>query len=277
MNPPSLLELQRWMKWVIIHPKGAEAALILAPPLGSLLRFTVDAQSALDMKNRLAVPGLNASWVISETPSLRRAERLRVYAEGYFHRIAQALEEDFPRVKATVGEEIFNTLIVDYLKMYPSRSVLLDEVGAKLPDLISVHLLGERFPFLADLARLEWMMIEVFHTENPPPFELSTFGALLEKGVSDLGFKMTPSFRLFKSSYDLSQTEPVPRPGFGYLVRKGNRIGFYPCDESRYHALAALESGSSLNAVAATYPDLGTWLQEWLLSGLFQQVYGLPS
>ncbi len=84
--------------------------------------------------------------------------RLRVYANAYWTRIAGALATDFPKLRAFLGTEAFDALVIPYLRAHPTRHPSLREAGLHL-----ARFLGERGePVPADLARLERARTEVF-------------------------------------------------------------------------------------------------------------------
>jgi len=97
---------------------------------------------------------------------LSAIERVNIYANGYFYRLIECLHEEFPATLAVVGSDNFSALVHDYLVVWPPAEPSIFYAGRYLPEFISNHCLAERWPFIADLARLERTILEVFHTAD---------------------------------------------------------------------------------------------------------------
>jgi hypothetical protein len=91
------------------------------------------------------------------------ARRLRVYAHAYWSRIAGALAADFPKLRALLGAEAFDALVVPYLRAHPTRHPSLREAGLHLARFLDEQ--GRTAP--ADLARLERARLEAFDGPDP--------------------------------------------------------------------------------------------------------------
>jgi hypothetical protein len=127
---------------------------------------------------------------------LSAVERLDVYADMYFYRIRDCLKEDFAAVCAIVGEAAFHNLITDYLLVHPSSHFSLRSIGQHLPGFVRTHPLGEQWPYLADLATLEWSILEAFDAPDAEPLAAVTLAAVPQERWPDLRFTLTPSLRL---------------------------------------------------------------------------------
>jgi hypothetical protein len=113
----------------------------------------------------LAAPGGIAGadldgWVVGDD-SLSAIERLDVYANMYFLRIRDVLADELPRTAAVLGANAFHGLVTDYLAACPPSHPSLREVGARLPAFLADHRLGRERPWLAELARLERVRLEL--------------------------------------------------------------------------------------------------------------------
>ena len=100
--------------------------------------------------------------IFADDPRLRAVDRLDIYANMYFYRLLDGLAEDYPRVHAAVGADRFHNLATDYLLRHPSEHPSLRHLGRRLPVFLDAYPLREEFPYLADLARLDWAHVEVF-------------------------------------------------------------------------------------------------------------------
>jgi len=156
------------------------------------------ARGAAELHRRAALESEDLSFLVSPHAALSSAERLDLYADMYFYRLRDCLAEDFPALRARLGETRFHNLVTDYLLAHPSRHFSLRELGRALPGFLARHALEREFPALADLARLEWARVDVFDDADAAP--LSREG-LLGPGASDpegFGFALIPAARLLR-------------------------------------------------------------------------------
>jgi hypothetical protein len=86
--------------------------------------------------------------------------RLGVYADMYLTRLHDTLAEDYPKLRAALGDDAFHDLVVAYVAALPPRSFTLRDAGAALPAYASTR--TDLPPWTADLAALERARVEVF-------------------------------------------------------------------------------------------------------------------
>jgi hypothetical protein len=126
-------------------------------------------------------------------------ERLEIYNRVYWFRILSALAEDFPGLRAIVGQRRFDKLLVAYLNECPSQSFTLRNLGSRLetwlrqyPEYVA-HV--ERLAL--DMVRLEWADIEAYDGAEWP--------RLTEHDLNNLGedptFHLQPHLQLLDLAY----------------------------------------------------------------------------
>jgi hypothetical protein len=105
-----------------------------------------------------------AAEFIKPNARLTSVERLEIYSRSYWFRVLDSLADDFPGLRAVLGQLAFNRLSRAYLTDCPSRSFTLRNLGARLEEWLRTNQrYGGRTPGLAlDMARLEWAHIEAF-------------------------------------------------------------------------------------------------------------------
>lgn len=128
-SPRALARLERWFQAQVLHPRAdARAERELLP-----------------------------------SRSLDAAERLAIYQRGYRLRLLECLQADFPAVRRIAGDERFGELVGGYLERHPSRHWSLNPLGHAFALYLEREApRGPRIGLLAELARLEWAMQEVF-------------------------------------------------------------------------------------------------------------------
>ena len=100
---------------------------------------------------------------------LSATERLDVYANRYFLRIHDMLRDELPRTANVVGPDAFHDLVTDYLVACPPSHPSLREVGARLPAFLAEHRLAREREWLAELARLERVRLELVDGPDADP------------------------------------------------------------------------------------------------------------
>jgi hypothetical protein len=128
-------------------------------------------------------------------------ERIEIYNKQYWYRLLDCLYEDFPALRAVLGDRRFQEMSVAYLTKYPSNSFALSELGNRLEKfLVRQPQWIARHPRLArDLVRLEWAHIVAFDGAALPPVEID---ALLDGGdPSKLRLSFQPHITFLACEY----------------------------------------------------------------------------
>src|SRR5260221_11348522 len=63
---------------------------------------------------------------------LTSVERLEIYSRSYWFRVLDSLHDDFPGLRAVLGQRAFHRLARAYLPACPSRSFTLRNLGSRL-------------------------------------------------------------------------------------------------------------------------------------------------
>ncbi len=174
-DKPPLVEVQRWFK-TKMKPNTQNHAVSTEE----------HAMALLNPQN--GVPGL---------------ERIAVYAEGYKARIEEALSEAFEAVRHILGHEKFHPLTEKYAEQYPSRHYNLSSTGKHFPVFLRLQPLSKEFPFLPDLAMLEWRIHQAFHAYDKPSFEPGEFASLSLEDWSAAQIFFQPSVGLLASKWPI--------------------------------------------------------------------------
>jgi Putative DNA-binding domain len=90
------------------------------------------------------------------------ATRMNVYADGYVLRLLEALETDYPGLKAIAGPEDFEALGRAFIASHPSKFRNLRWYGDRLTQFLESAPEWSGRPELADMARFEWAMTTSF-------------------------------------------------------------------------------------------------------------------
>jgi hypothetical protein len=125
-------------------------------------RMGADVMRPLTKSDRMA-PGTDTTYV-TRNDRLTSRERLELYNRQYWFRVIDAIHDDFPGLRAVLGQRAFNRLTRAYLADCPSRSFTLRNLGSRMESWLRENPVygGTRLNLALDMARLEWAHIEAF-------------------------------------------------------------------------------------------------------------------
>ena len=141
--------------------------------------------------------------IIKPNDRLTAVERLEIYNRVYWFRILSALAEDFPGLRAVIGQRNFDKLLVAYLAELPSESFTLRNLGSRLEEWLRKNpKFSPKVERLAlDMVRLEWADIDVFDSASLPK--------LTEHDLQNLGedpvLHLQPHLRLLDLAYPVDE------------------------------------------------------------------------
>lgn len=140
-----------------------------------------------------------AESIIAPNSRLSSFERLEIYNRQYWFRVLSSLAEDFPALRAVVGEQRFDAISVAYLTAHPSRSFSLRNLGSRLPQWLSENpaAAGRRHRLAVDVARIEWAFVESFDNPESVPLDLAAIAAL----TSESRLFLQPHLQLMALNY----------------------------------------------------------------------------
>lgn len=190
---PSLPELQRWMRWVLTYPAGAGE--VVRRPRG---KAPLPRHWSRGAEPKRCLP------VIGQSPEVSQGERLAIYGDGYFIRIIGVLATHYVCVRNVIGEHEFDHhLMRGYLVKHPSTHKCIDNVGDHFPDYLARRPEAKKFPFLVDLARLEWAYHEAFYADERPPLDRGRLAAVALDQWNGARVTLDPSVKLLDLKFSV--------------------------------------------------------------------------
>ncbi len=260
-----LLEIQKRMATAVFRPLTASAAMQRrAPDGGPMSRY--------------------AARFIKPNDRLTSFERLEIYNKQYWFRLLSSLIEDFPGLRAVLGERRFEVMAKAYLVDNPSRSFTLRDLGSRLEDWLRKHprWAGRKHTIALDIARLEWADIEAFDGKAEPALRPEDLGA---GDAARLKLKLQPYIRLLSFRYPVDDlllavrkededtdfasnafqerrkrkrvravAQLKPTPIFLAVHRIDYSVYFRRLEREEFHILCALKEGRTIgSAIAAAF------------------------
>jgi hypothetical protein len=135
---------------------------------------------------------------------------LAVYRHAYRARLREALADDFTAVARVMGEDAFARLVDCFIRAHPPQDATLNAYGRFFaPWLARTRIRGRTA--LAELARLEWALIEALHA----PLAAGLDGTALAGVASDrwgaVRLRPAPSLRVLPCRFSVNSTYEAVR------------------------------------------------------------------
>lgn len=129
--------------------------------------------------------------------------RFNVHRNNVLVSLIEALATTFPVTQALVGVEFFRAMARVFASQSPPASRLLFEYGGDFPDFVAGFPPASGLPYLADVARLEYLRVESCHAADAAALDADAFRALQETPdrLYGLRLRLHPACRLLRSRY----------------------------------------------------------------------------
>lgn len=213
-----------------------------------------------DFANALLDPGLPAPAGLTAWNGSDPAQRFRVYRNNVIVSLIDALADTFEVTQQLVGEDFFRAMARLYAYVNPPRSPLMAFYGASFPAFVETFPPAAGLPYLADVARLEYLRVVACHAADLPAIGAAKVAAALaeQAALPTMGVSLHPSVAVLSSSsavvslwaahqglVDLSTVVP-DRPETALVLRHGMDVEVTPISPATGAFISALQSGSSL-------------------------------
>jgi hypothetical protein len=240
----------------------------------------------------------DAALRITAGPALDARERLEIYRFGYKARLIECLDDDYPILARTLGEQAFERLAASYIEHYPSRSPSLNAFGKRMSEHLRDAELDEQVPprsFLAELAALEWALVEIIHAKEPPPFDLAALKAIPVDRWGTARLVRSEAVQVLHCEYPVNRyyqkartddalpPVPSPSPSATAVYRRSWRLWRMDLTPAMTRVLDALLAGTTIEeslgsigvdesdpaALAEAERSVMVWFSEWMQGGFF--------
>jgi len=199
-----LRELQRLMAQAVMRP---------LTPAAKMNPRWIDDTSARNV----------AASFIKPNDRLTSFERLQLYNRQYWFRLLDCFYEDYPGLRAVLGERKFSRLAREYLSECPSVSFTMRNLGQFLIRFIESHpkLVAPKSQLALDMARLEWAHIEAFDNAAETPISADD---MLDAAPHTLHLRLQPYLTLLRLNYPLDDFLIAVRRGQGLRHEASNAM-----------------------------------------------------
>ncbi len=151
-----------------------------------------------DRMQKTSAPVANA--LIKPNDRLTSFERLEIYNRQYWFRILDCFYDDYPGLRAVIGERKFDRLARAYLARYPSACFTLRNLGSRLEKFLRAEpkWIAPHGRLALDMVRLEWAHIVAFDEGAKPVVHVDD---LLGRNPSKVRLGLQPYMALLEVHY----------------------------------------------------------------------------
>lgn len=239
-------------------------------------------------QDQIVGPQLDVEGAIERlrpSTGLEPEECIGLYRGMYGLRMAESLEVDYPVVAAFIGERRFQTLVHNYVRSFPSRSYTLNRLGDHLPEYIASSRVKDH-RFLADLARMELAITQVFDEVETPPLTPGQLQRLREADLLTLRLRPVRAARILQFDHPVDDAfqawrderplaVPAPKRSWLLIHRSDYTVLRNSLTEASFKLLSSLAEGATVlealerSAGAASPAELLATFRDWAAAGVF--------
>lgn len=204
----------------------------------------------------LVLPELQSAFYSSENLDVR----FQVYAKGYELRALESLSDDFPHVKRLIGDGAFELLCKDFCRGSVSRYWSLAKWSQDFATFINAHSILVQHPYLHDLAKLEWALLQIDQYEDIDIPDLALLKDLTDAQQSKVRIHLYPhSIEIF-SRWNIDEIRLERK-----IKEKETTLIILPSDQkivslskNEIHLFNELKKGLSLSDLERQFEGLTT-------------------
>ena len=194
---------------------------------------------------------------------------VRVYRNTVLSGSIEALRANYPAIARLLGDEMFDGVAADFWAEYPPRIPVLALYGDHFPEWLRGQSWTGEFPYLADVARIDWNYIEALFSPDRQALDMSQL-----HGLSDwqaLRLDLHPATRFDWLKTPAMSIWSAQREGFqgehefdwvaeGVLITRPDlEVHATRLEREAHHFLSDIRLGASIGdaalATAALYPE----------------------
>ena len=201
-------------------------------------------------------------------------KRFNVYRNNHVMSLINNLKDGFPVVLALVGDVFFGHMAKAFVYRHPPTSPVMVFYGEDFPNFISGFEPASSLPYLADIARLEYLQRQSLHAADAPFLDR---GAVPNEAQALLNATINfhPSFRIMRSDFPIFDIWFANQGHLDHqirdqdqhiaLIRHRNTVNTHLVCAECFAFLSALQDGLSIRQAANhVTTDFLKNIQKWI-------------
>jgi len=190
--------------------------------------------------------------------------RLDVYRNNISGSLSAVLAETFPAVRRLVDARFFDYAAQTFIRTLPPEGPCLHGYGAAFPDFLAEFPPCRELVYLADVARLEWLLHEAAFAAEVPPLGAAALASVPAEKTPALKLRFHPSLALLEAPWPIDRIWEANRPETGSeetidlaesgvrleIARRAGTVALHRLDAAAFAFRSALLEGSALETAA---------------------------
>jgi uncharacterized protein (UPF0276 family) len=228
------------------------------------------------------------TWILPKY-DFAPADQLAVYVNAYHYRLYNLTKEEYPVLGYYLGEEVFDTLLHDFVNTEQSRHFNIGRYTSLLLNFLPKHTAHDAFAM--EVAILEDAVSQLADADDTPALEPSNLEGMTPERLMETVLHPRAALRLFAFSYpvntyyravkeDKLPAPPAPEKSFLAVFRHDDVMWRMDLGEEEYHLLTALFKGlpigealEKMHTERALPEDMlmeniSPWFSRWMRNGL---------
>lgn len=242
------------------------------------------------------------SW-ISASGRADPETQLSIYTHAYTARLKEVLANDYPAILMAIGEDDFEQLTHNYIKVHPSHFFSLRDFGSSFPEYLSelIHqqqqseIQWQEKPWLYELALFEWTLGEAFNAADANLFKEEDMASIPPEAWPELKFTLHPSVYRLDLKWNISEmwqiltndnpeeVNAISDTASPWLIWRQQLVTrFRSMQTDEQIALDKLSEGANFNEICEALCGVmseenvpmraATLLKDWINNGLISEV-----
>lgn len=192
-----------------------------------------------------------------------RDERFAVYRNNVAVGLIEALRSTFPVVNRLVGDAFFGAAAGVHALARPPATPILLAYGSEFPAFLEEFEPARTLPYLADVARLEWLWLESYHAADEEPLAAEDLASAETDRLPGMRLVLHPAVRIARFEHpahtiwrahqgddDAMELDMADGPEAVLLVRPSANVKTVVLTPGGYAFLDAVRSGRSIAGAA---------------------------
>ena len=214
-------------------------------------------------------------------------DRLALYRGNLTSTWDKVLSSAYPVIRVLLGAEFFTPLARAYGQARPSDSADLNQFGDQFASFLAGFEHVAQFPYLPDMARLEWALHRAHYAPDDTPLTVPALAALTPDAFEDARFALHRASTLVQSEWavvplwfahqvdsGIGFPDTMNEASYGVVARHHFRPILTSLSPGAHVALAVLDTGGTMGeALDAAFElddafDIAAHLQQWIALGV---------
>lgn len=150
-------------------------------------------------------PGALPASEVQPSTQLSAKARLAIYQDSVASALIDALIDVYPVCRRLLGEEFFDAMAQRYVAQTPSTSADIGDYGQYLDRFMADFAPLTEYPYMADVATLEWQLHKLFYAADDQPLSMERLALVPPEQQSRLIFRRPHASAMMTSPYPVDR------------------------------------------------------------------------